>query len=176
MEIQVLDKTFIPYISASEIDVRIKKMAGRLTEDYDGEVPVFLVVLNGAFMFASDLMKHYSAAAEISFVKMASYEGTDSSGEVTQLLGLDLDITDRHVVLVEDIVDTGNTIVALHSLINRFKIKSLRVATLFFKPDAYRKNVKIDYVGFEIEHKFIVGYGLDYNKQGRNLGEVYQIK
>lgn len=176
MEIQVLDKTFIPYISASEIDVRIRKMAGRLTEDYDGEVPVFLVVLNGAFMFASDLMKHYSAAAEISFVKMASYEGTDSSGEVTQLLGLDLDITDRHVVLVEDIVDTGNTIVALHSLINRFKIKSLRVATLFFKPDAYRKNVKIDYVGFEIEHKFIVGYGLDYNKQGRNLGEVYQIK
>lgn len=176
MEIQVLDKTFIPYISASEIDVRIKKMAGRLTEDYDGEVPVFLVVLNGAFMFASDLMKHYNAAAEISFVKMASYEGTDSSGEVTQLLGLDLDITDRHVVLVEDIVDTGNTIVALHSLINRFKIKSLRVATLFFKPDAYRKNVKIDYVGFEIEHKFIVGYGLDYNKQGRNLGEVYQIK
>lgn len=176
MEIQVLDKTFIPYISASEIDVRIKKMAGRLTEDYDGEVPVFLVVLNGAFMFASDLMKHYSSAAEISFVKMASYEGTDSSGEVTQLLGLDLDITDRHVVLVEDIVDTGNTIVALHSLINRFKIKSLRVATLFFKPDAYRKNVKIDYVGFEIEHKFIVGYGLDYNKQGRNLGEVYQIK
>lgn len=145
-------------------------------EDYAGEVPVFLVVLNGAFMFASDLMKHYTDAAEISFIKMASYEGTDSSGEVTQLLGLDIDITDRHVVLVEDIVDTGNTIVALYNLINRFKIKSLRVATLFFKPEAYRKSIEIDYAGFEIEHKFIVGYGLDYNKQGRNLGEVYQIK
>ncbi len=176
MEIQVLDKTFIPYISASEIDARIKKMACKLMEDYAGEVPVFLVVLNGAFMFASDLMKHYTDAAEISFIKMASYEGTDSSGEVTQLLGLDIDITDRHVVLVEDIVDTGNTIVALYNLINRFKIKSLRVATLFFKPEAYRKSIEIDYAGFEIEHKFIVGYGLDYNKQGRNLGEVYQIK
>lgn len=176
MEIQVLDKTFIPYISASEIDARIKKMACKLMEDYKGEVPVFLVVLNGAFMFASDLMKHYTDAAEISFIKMASYEGTDSSGEVTQLLGLDIDITDRHVVLVEDIVDTGNTIVALYNLINRFKIKSLRVATLFFKPEAYRKSIEIDYAGFEIEHKFIVGYGLDYNKQGRNLGEVYQIK
>jgi len=176
MEIQVLDKTFVPYISASEIDERIRNVAARLMEDYVEEVPVFLVVLNGAFMFASDLMKYYTAAAEISFVKMASYEGTDSSGEVTQLLGLDLDITDRHVVLVEDIVDTGNTIVALHNLINRFKIKSLRVATLFFKPEAYRKDIEIDYVGFEIEHKFIVGYGLDYNKQGRNLSEVYQIK
>lgn len=176
MEIQVLDKTFVPYIPASEIDDRVKNVAHKLMEAYSAEVPVFLVVLNGAFMFAADLMKHYTAAAEISFVKMASYEGTGSSGEVTQLLGLDIDITDRHVVLVEDIVDTGTTIVALYNLINRFKIKSLRVATLFFKPEAYRKDIKIDYVGFEIEHKFIVGYGLDYNKQGRNLSEVYQIK
>lgn len=176
MEIQILDKTFIPYISASELDEKVKQVAKDLMDDYRNEIPVFLVVLNGAFMFASDLMKHYALGAEISFVKMASYEGTDSTGDVTQLLGLDIDITNRHVVLVEDIVDTGNTIVALHNLINRFKIKSLRVATLFFKPEAYGKDVEINYIGFEIDNKFIVGYGLDYNKQGRNLGEVYQIK
>src|SRR5690606_26192184 len=148
METQAFDKAFIPYISASEIDVRATQMAERPPEGYDGAVPVLLVVLTGAFTLAAGRLTSPRAAARMPCVKMASYEGTDSSGEVTQLLGLDLDITDRHVVLVEDIVDTGNTIVALHSLINRFKIKSLRVATLFFNPDAYRKNVKIDYVGF----------------------------
>ena len=134
MEIQILDKTFVPYISASEIDVEVQRVAKELLTAYKNEIPVFLVVLNGAFMFASDVMKHYNEAAEISFIKMASYEGTDSTGEVTQLLGLDIDITNRHVVIIEDIVDTGTTIEALHQLINRFKIKSVKVATLFFKP------------------------------------------
>jgi len=176
MEIQILDKTFVPYISASEIDVEVQRVAKELLTAYKNEIPVFLVVLNGAFMFASDVMKHYNEAAEISFIKMASYEGTDSTGEVTQLLGLDIDITNRHVVIIEDIVDTGTTIEALHELINRFKIKSVKVATLFFKPEAYKKEVPINFVGFSIENKFIVGYGLDYNKQGRNLSEIYQIK
>lgn len=176
MEIQILDKTFVPYITASQIDVEVQRIAKELLAEYKNEVPVFLVVLNGAFMFASDLMKHYNNPAELSFVKMASYEGADSTGEVTQLLGLDIDITNKHVVIIEDIVDTGTTIVALHQLINRFKIKSVKVATLFFKPEAYKKEVPIDFIGFQIENKFIVGYGLDYNKQGRNLSEIYQIK
>ena len=176
MEIQILDKTFVPYITASQIDVEVQRIAKELLIEYKNEVPVFLVVLNGAFMFASDLMKHYNNPAELSFVKMASYEGADSTGEVTQLLGLDIDITNKHVVIIEDIVDTGTTIVALHQLINRFKIKSVKVATLFFKPEAYKKEVPINFIGFQIENKFIVGYGLDYNKQGRNLSEIYQIK
>lgn len=176
MEIQILDKTFVPYITASQIDVEVQRIAKELLAEYKNEVPVFLVVLNGAFMFASDLMKYYNNPAELSFVKMASYEGADSTGEVTQLLGLDIDITNKHVVIIEDIVDTGTTIVALHQLINRFKIKSVKVATLFFKPEAYKKEVPIDFIGFQIENKFIVGYGLDYNKQGRNLSEIYQIK
>lgn len=176
MEIQILDKTFVPYLSAFEIDVQIKRMANDLLNDYKNEVPVFLVVLNGAFIFAADLMKHYTSAAEISFIKMASYNGTTTTGNVTQLLGLDINLTNKHVVIVEDIVDTGNTIAALYSLVNKFKVKSINTATLFFKPQAYKQPIDIAYTGFNIENRFIVGYGLDYNKQGRNLSEVYQIK
>lgn len=176
MEIQILDKTFVPYISAVEINREIQRIATELKNDFSDEVPVFVVVLNGAFMFAADLMKHYNHAAEVSFIKVASYDGIETTGKVTRLLGLDIDLTNRHVVLVEDIVDTGNTIVTLHSLINRFKIKSIKTATLFFKPKAYTKEIPVNYIGFRIANKFIVGYGLDYNKQGRNLGEVYQIK
>lgn len=176
MEIQILDKTFVPYLSALEINEQVQRIATTLLNDYKDEVPVFLVVLNGAFIFAADLMKHYNSAAEISFIKMASYEGIETTGNVTQLLGLDIDLTNKHVVIVEDIVDTGNTIAALYNLVNRFKVKSIKTATLFFKPEAYKQNIEITYTGFSIENKFIVGYGLDYNKQGRNLGEVYQIK
>lgn len=176
MEIQILDKTFVPYLSALEIDAEVQRMANDLLNDYKNEVPVFLVVLNGAFIFAADLMKHYTSAAEISFIKMASYNGTETTGNVTELLGLDIDLTNKHVVIVEDIVDTGNTIAALYNLVKRFKVKSINTATLFFKPEAYKQNIAINHIGFSIENKFIVGYGLDYNKQGRNLSEVYQIK
>lgn len=176
MEIQVLDKTFVPYLSALEIDAEVQRVANDLLNDYQNEVPVFLVVLNGAFIFAADLMKQYTSAAEISFIKMASYNGTETTGNVTELLGLDIDLTNKHVVIVEDIVDTGNTIAALYNLVNRFKVKSINTATLFFKPEAYKQNIAINHIGFSIENKFIVGYGLDYNKQGRNLSEVYQIK
>lgn len=176
MEIQVLDKTFVPYLSALEIDAVVQRIANDLLNDYQNEVPVFLVVLNGAFIFAADLMKQYTSAAEISFIKMASYKGTETTGNVTELLGLDIDLTNKHVVIVEDIVDTGNTIAALYNLVKRFKVKSINTATLFFKPEAYKQNIAINHIGFSIENKFIVGYGLDYNKQGRNLSEVYQIK
>ena len=176
MEIQILDHTFVPYLTEKEIKEQVQRVAQEIAKDLKDEVPVFIGVLNGSFMFVADLMKEYNHPAEISFVKMASYEGTTSTDQVTQLLGLDIDITDKHVVLIEDIVDTGNTIVELFNIINRYKIKTVRVATLFFKPEAYTKDISLDYVGFEIPNKFIVGYGLDYNKQGRNIPAVYQIK
>ncbi len=176
MELKILDKTFVPYISAQEINKEIQRIATNLHENLKNEIPVFLVVLNGAFMFAADLLKYYNAPAQVSFVKLASYQGTTTTGNVTQLLGLDVDLTNKHVVIVEDIVDTGTTITALQQLINTHKVKSMQVATLFFKPEAYKQNVTINHIGFSIPNKFIVGYGLDYNKQGRNLPEVYQIK
>lgn len=176
MEIQILDHTFVPYLTEKEIKEQVQRVAQEIANDLNDEVPVFIGVLNGSFMFVADLMKNYNHPAELSFVKMASYEGTTSTNQVTQLLGLDIDITDKHVVLIEDIVDTGNTIVELYNIINRYKIKSVRIATLFFKPEAYTKDIALDYIGFEIPNKFIVGYGLDYNKQGRNIPAVYQIK
>jgi len=176
MEIQILDHTFVPYLSQEAIQAQIDRLADEIAADLKDEIPVFIVILNGAFMFAADLMKAYSHPAEISFVKMASYQGTQSTEQVSQLLGLDIDITNRHIVIVEDIVDTGNTIAELYNIINRYQTRSVRIATLFYKPEAYKKDITLDYVGFEIPNKFIVGYGLDYNKQGRNIPAIYQIK
>lgn len=176
MEIQILDKVFVPYISEEEIQNRLKAIAEQMMLDLENEIPVFIGVLNGSFMVLSDLMKYYENPCEISFVKMASYEGTESTNVVKQLIGLDVDVTNKTVVIVEDIVDTGNTLEVLHELFNRYKIKGLKIATLFHKPEAYTKQIPLDYVGFNIPDKFIVGYGLDYNKQGRNLPAIYQIK
>ena len=176
MEIQVLDKTFIPFINAEKINLRLKVLATQIESDMDGEVPVFIGVLNGSFMVLSDLVKHYKGACEMSFVKMASYIGTQSTNKVTQLLGLDIDVTNRVVILVEDIVDTGNTLVTLKDVFDQHKPKNVKIFTLCLKPEAYTKDIPLDYVGFEIENKFIVGYGMDYDKHGRNLSEIYQIK
>lgn len=176
MEIQVLDKTFVPFISGSEIQDRLKELAQQIQADMQGEVPVFIGVLNGSFMVVSDLMKHYSGACEMSFIKMASYIGTQSSNQVNQLLGLDIDITDRRIIVVEDIVDTGNTLVALKELFEQHRPKEIKIFTLCLKPEAYTKSIPLDYVGFEIANKFIVGYGMDYDKHGRNIPEIYQIK
>ncbi len=176
MDIQILDKTFVPYISAEKIQEVLQEMAAQMMNDLNGEVPVFIGVLNGSFMVLSDLMKYFTQPCEISFVKMASYEGVSSTQHVKQLIGLDIDVTGKTVVIVEDIVDTGNTVEVLLQLFNQYKIKSIKIAALFFKPEAYTKVIPLDYVGFKIPDKFIVGYGLDYNKQGRNLNAVYQIK
>lgn len=176
MEIQILDKIFVPYISTEEIETQVKRIASEIASDLKNEIPVFIGVLNGSFMFAADLLKYYTHPAEISFIKVASYEGTTSTEQVTQLIGLDIDVSNRHIVFIEDIVDTGNTLEELYNIINRYKIKSVRIATLFHKPEAYKKEIPLDYVGFEIPNKFIVGYGLDYNKQGRNIPAIYQIK
>ncbi len=174
--IQLHDKQFVPFISAKEIDLAIAKMVAQITADFSNETPVFIGVLNGAFMVVSDLLKRYTSPCEVSFIKMASYEGTSSTEEVNQLLGLNQDLTGRTVVVIEDIVDTGNTLVALKALFESENVKEFRIATLFFKPEAYKKDLPIDYVGIRIPNKFIVGYGLDYDGLGRNLPEVYQLK
>ena len=174
--IQLHDKQFVPFISAKEIDLAITKMVVQMTADFSNETPVFIGVLNGAFMVVSDLLKRYTSPCEVSFIKMDSYEGTSSTEEVKQLLGLNQDLTGRTVVVIEDIVDTGNTLVALKALFESQNVKEFKIATLFFKPEAYKKDLPIDYVGIRIPNKFIVGYGLDYDGLGRNLPEVYQLK
>lgn len=173
--IHLHDKTFEPFISSDEIDFAIKNMAKQMDDDFFDEVPVFVGVLNGSFMVLSDLMKQYRGMCEVSFVKMASYEGTSSTNDVKQLIGLNQDLEGRTVVLVEDIVDTGNTIEELKSIFKQKKVKHLKIATLFFKPEAYKKDIKIDYIGIRIPNKFIVGFGLDYDGLGRNLADVYQL-
>lgn len=173
--IQLHDKKFVPFICAKEIDSAIAKMAKDVAEDLDDEIPLFVGVLNGAFMVVSDFMKHYPKNCEVSFVKMASYEGTTSTNEVKKLIGINQDLTGRTVVVIEDIVDTGNTLVELKAMFEAQNVKQLKIATLFLKPEAYKKDIKIDYIGIEIPNKFIVGFGLDYDGLGRNIPEVYQL-
>jgi hypoxanthine phosphoribosyltransferase len=173
--IHLHDKTFERFISAEEINFALENMAKNMDDDFFDEIPVFIGVLNGAFMVMSDLMKHYRGMCEVSFVKMQSYEGTQTTAEVKQLIGLNQNLEGRTVVIVEDIVDTGNTVEELKAILKSHNVKHLKIATLFFKPEAFQKDFKLDYVGIRIPDKFIVGYGLDYNGLGRNLPDVYQL-
>lgn len=173
--IQLHDKQFVPFISESELDFAVAELAQLIEADFADEVPIFIGVLNGAFMVVADLLKHYKKPCEVSFIKMASYQGTSSTEQVKQLIGLNQDLTGRTVIIVEDIVDTGNTVETLKALFKQQNVKHFKIATLFLKPDAYKKEIKIDYVGIRIPNKFIVGYGLDYDGLGRNLSAVYQL-
>ena len=173
--IHLHDKSFVPFISSEEIDFAIANMAKQMDDDFFDEIPVFVGILNGSFMVLSDLMKHYRGMCEVSFMKLASYEGTESTNTVKQLIGSNENLEGRTVVIVEDIVDTGNTIEELKAIFKEKKVKHLKIATLFFKPEAYKKDIKIDYIGIRIPNKFIVGYGLDYDGLGRNLADVYQL-
>ncbi len=173
--IQLHDKQFIPFISDEEISFAIKSMAKQMDDDFFDEIPVFIGVLNGSFMVLSDLMKNYRGMCEVNFVKMTSYQGTKSTNEVKELIGLNQNLEGRTVVIVEDIVDTGNTIEELKSILKDAKVKHLKIATLFFKPDAYKKDIKLDYIGIRIPDKFIVGFGLDYDGLGRNFQDIYQL-
>lgn len=175
-EIKIHDKVFIPYITYEEIEHAIKRMANTLYEEHKNDVPVFIGVLNGVVMFMSDFLKQYPGECEISFLKMASYEGVTSSGNVKLQMDIPMDLTDRHVVILEDIVDTGNTLEVLHQLLSTKKAKSIKVATLLYKPEAYKKDLPIDLIALTIPNKFVVGYGLDYDGLGRNLPDIYQIK
>jgi hypoxanthine phosphoribosyltransferase len=174
--IRLHDKEFVPFISASEIDFTIAKMAALVSDDFADEIPIFVGVLNGSFMLVSDFLKKYKKPCEVSFIKMASYNGTSSTNDVKKLIGLNQDLSGRTIIALEDIVDTGNTLVALKEQFKQQKVKHFKIATLFFKPEAYKQDIKIDYVGIRIPNKFIVGYGLDYNGLGRNLPEIYQIQ
>lgn len=173
--ITVKDKQFKPYIDNNKILNSVQELANRINIDLENEFPLFLVILNGSFMFAADLFKEVHIPCEISFIKVASYHGTSSSGSVTELIGLSEDIKGRTVVVVEDIVDTGVTLEKLHVLLAKKEAKNIKIASLLLKPDSYKKTIKIDYVGMEIPNDFVVGYGLDYDGQGRNLKDIYVL-
>ena len=173
--IQIHDKTFVPYLSEDMIKERVKLMAAEISRDYAGKQPLFIGILNGAFMFASDLFKELTIEAEISFIKLASYSGTRSSGKVLTAIGLDADINGRHIVIVEDIVDTGKTLSTFMPQLEHQGPASIKLAALLNKPEATTHPIKIDYLSFSIPNKFVVGYGLDYDGLGRNLKEIYQL-
>jgi len=168
--------TFVPYISSDSIQKRVSEIADKINGDCQGETPLFLCVLTGAFPFASDLFRQIKGDAEISFIRLKSYSGTGSTGTIKQVMGLNEEIKGRTVVIVEDIVDTGRTIVNLLETLKAGEPKEVKIATLLFKPDALRAPVKPDYVGFEIPSKFIVGYGLDLDGLGRNLPDIWVLK
>ena len=174
--IKLHDKYFKPFISSQEIDASIERMADAISKDLGDEVPVFVGILNGSFMLVSDFVKKYPKPCEVTFIKLASYEGVKSTEDIQRLIGLTQDLTGRTVVILEDIIDTGNTLAEIHRIFSNEQVKSLKIATLFYKPNAYKKDFKLHYIGIEIADKFIVGYGLDYDQLGRNLPEVYQIK
>jgi hypoxanthine phosphoribosyltransferase len=169
------DKTFVPYISSDKISERVNQIAQKINSDLLKDMPLFLVVLNGSFMFAADLLKEINIPCELSFIKLASYHGTTSTGVVTEMIGLTEEIKGRTVVIVEDIVDTGVTLEKLVTLLIKKEVKQIKVATFLLKPDAYKKDIKVDYVGMEIPNEFVVGYGLDYDGLGRNMKEVYVL-
>lgn len=173
--VTIHNKQFKPGISQQQILQAVKNVAGLINNELKNEVPIFLVVLNGAFMFAADLLKEISIPCEISFIKLGSYSGESSTGKVRELIGLAEDLTNRTIVIVEDIVDTGGTIEHLICMLKQKKVKQIKIATAFMKPAAYKKDHKIDYIGIEIGNDFVAGYGLDYNGFGRNLKEIYVL-
>ena len=175
-QIHVQDKVFVPYLSQSEIEIAIKQLAGLINRDYADECPLFIAILNGSFMFAAELFKSISIPSEICFIKLASYKGTTSSGHIITSIGLDTEITGKHVIILEDIVDTGKTLhYFLPQLINQHPL-SLKIAALLHKSSATVYDVPLDYNCFKIPDKFVIGYGLDYNGFGRNIPALYQIQ
>ena len=175
-EINIHDKIFSIYIQENEIQERIKQIAEEMNSRYSGQIPLVISVLNGSFMFTSDLMKKLNFSCELSFIRVSSYSGTESSGVVKELIGLTENPQGRHVILVEDIVDTGHTISALIKQLKAKDPASLSICSLLVKPDRHEVTVDIDYKGFVIPDRFVVGYGLDLDGLGRNLPHIYQLK
>lgn len=174
--IRIKDKEFAPFIPEAEIQARVARVAEQISRDYAGRRPVFLVVLSGAFVFAADLLRRITLEAEVCFIRLASYEGLASTGQVCQVLGLDRSIENRPVIVVEDIVDTGLTMQSLLALLASHSPESVEVCTLFLKPESLRVPLRIRYWCQELPSRFVVGYGLDYDQLGRNLPEVYALK
>ncbi|SHJ98026.1 hypoxanthine phosphoribosyltransferase [Reichenbachiella agariperforans] len=172
--IQIEDKKFVPYLTSDEVQGIVSQMADQISADYEDKPLVLLGILNGSFMFLSDLVKKMTIDPEISFLKLASYEGSKSTGKVKDLIGLDEDLDQKHVLIIEDIVDTGNTLAHIISALENEGAESVKIATLFFKSKVYSKDIPVDYVGKAIPNDFVVGYGMDYNGHGRTLPDVYQ--
>ena len=174
--IQIKDLTFVPYINEVELTEAINSVAQKINADYKGQEVLFVGVLNGVFMFASDLMKRINLNCKISFVKLSSYDGTQSTEKVKQMFGLSESVEGKHVILLEDIVDTGLTIEGLYNDLLRQKPASLEICTLLFKPDTYTKTVPIKYMAKSVPDAFVIGYGLDYDGYGRNMPSIYRLK
>jgi hypoxanthine phosphoribosyltransferase len=174
-QITVIDKTFEVSIKETTIKQRIRELAQQMSRDLDGKNPLFLAVLNGAFIFAADLMREMTIPCEISFVKLASYQGTTSTGSIKEVIGINEDLTNRNIIILEDIVESGLTIKRMIEQIGTRNPASVQVCTLFFKPEKLKEDLKLDYVAFSIPNDFILGYGLDYDQQGRQLKDVYSL-
>jgi hypoxanthine phosphoribosyltransferase len=173
--IKIKDKTFEVSLPEAQIKARIKELAQQMSRDLEGKNPLFLGVLNGAFIFAADLMREMTIPCEISFVKLASYQGTTSTGTIKEVIGINEDLSGRTVVIVEDIVESGLTIKRMMKQLGTRNPASVQVCTLFFKPDRLKEDLKLDYVAFSIPNDFILGYGLDYDQQGRGLKDIYTL-
>lgn len=173
--IRVHDKDFEPYLPAEEITEKIRGIASKMDTDYAGKKPLFVAILNGSFMFASDLFKAITIEAEICFIKLASYKGTKSTGQVITAIGLDTDMHGRHVIILEDIVDTGKTLSEFLPQLEHQQPASLKIAALLHKPEATVYPIKVDYLGFSVPNKFLLGYGLDYDGLGRNIPSIYKL-
>ena len=174
--IQLHDLFFKKFISKTQINQAVNGIVVKINEDYKEKTPVFLIVLNGAFFFGADIIKKFNGNCEMSFIKVASYEGTQSTGNVSTVMGVDSSLKGRDIIIIEDIVDSGNTIAAILKILEKVEVKSYKIASMFYKPLAFTKSYKVDYIGMEIENDFIVGYGLDYNGLGRNLNTIYKLK
>jgi len=175
--IQINDKSFEVFIRENELQEKIKTLAARINEEYQGKEVIFIAILNGAFMFAADLLKSITLPCEISFVKVSSYHGgMSTTGRVDELIGLNASIENKEVIILEDIVDTGITIDKIITLLKAESPASVKVCTLLYKPDAFKGKKAPELVGMSIPNKFVVGYGLDYDEKGRNLREIYQLK
>jgi len=174
-QIKVLELTFEVSITEAQIHQEIQRIAGQMEQDLADKNPIFLGILNGAFMFASDLFKQITFPCQITFLKLASYEGTQTTGTVKQLIGINQDLKDRTVVVLEDIVDTGITLDTIVRQLNGYEPREILVATMLQKPDALQREVNLNYVGFEIPNEFVLGYGLDYNGYARNLPDIYTL-
>lgn len=174
--ITLFGKTFVPFLSEQEIQTQIASIAQQINKDYAGKKPLFLSILNGAFMFSADLFKQINIETEICFIKLASYKGTQSTGHVITSIGLDSNVTERHVIVLEDIIDTGKTLHSFLPQIHSQQPASVKIAALLHKPEATIHDVSVDYCCFKIPNKFVLGYGLDFDGYGRNINEIYQLK
>jgi hypoxanthine phosphoribosyltransferase len=174
--VKLKDKHFKRFLPSDDIERAVNFIGDKMNSDFAGKKPLFISVLNGSFLFAADLMKTLTIDCEITFVKLASYQGTQTTGKVRTLIGFGEEITNRTVVILEDIVDTGNTLEVLVARLKELNPLEIKVAALLYKPEAYTKDIPVDYVGFKVGNDFLVGYGLDYDGLGRNLRDIYKLE